>query len=384
MSDVVAVIGVGQDRCRLCPSLALDGCKVQGSSSYEWGIVVSDVVRERKNEVRNVREFLYVDHQRIRSYYSQINRGVIESVISRGESNVAGEVGAKLFGFGPSASYERGTQREESRSLQDLNYIIFEELFEQEGLIEDITDKANNIEMWQDGSLHSSIEEGDIVKYTGNIQVLDPEFTRSRLTQFGRLVTAFAGTQVGNQESENSVPPVRQGGSTRPGRRARSAEEMREALIVQKVTEFSGGVSLGQLTSLGDLADAFANSSIIARAMPFGSERPEYHFAGTLLSRSEYIQPEREALFSRYGTRLNNWTMVMQMARIPPPDKPKLPDFSKPTVSDDVFSRGALENMIGSLLAYMEGVGMAEGAQYPAMSVTVLAIYREFAPLPTA
>jgi hypothetical protein len=344
---------------------------------------MSDVVRERKNEVRNVREFLYVDHQRIRSYYSQINRGVIESVISRGESNVSGEVGAKLFGFGPSASYERGTQREESRSLQDLNYIIFEELFDQEGLIEDITDRANEVETWKDGTLHSSIEEGDIVRYTGNIQILDPEFTRNRLTQFGRLITAFVGTQVGAQTPENPTPPVRQRGSTKAGRRPRSGEEMREALIAEKLVQFSGGVSLEQLTSLGDLADAFANGSIIARALPFGPEHPEYHFAGTLLSRNEYIQPEREALFSRYGTKLNNWTMVMQVARIPSPEKPELPDFGKPLADGDTLSRGVLENMIGGIVTYMEGVGVSEGAQYPAISVTVLAIYREFAPLPT-
>ena len=51
---------------------------------------MNDVVRDRKNEVRAVREFLYVDHQRIRSYYSQLNRGVIESVVLHCGGNVAG------------------------------------------------------------------------------------------------------------------------------------------------------------------------------------------------------------------------------------------------------------------------------------------------------
>jgi hypothetical protein len=40
--------------------------------------------------------------------------------------------------------------------------------------------------------------------------------------------------------------------------------------------------------------------------------------------------------------------------------------------------------MISSIVSYMEGVGIGEGAQYPAVAVTVLAVYREFAPLPTA
>jgi hypothetical protein len=69
----------------------------------------------------------------------------------------------------------------------------------------------------------------------------------------------------------------------------------------------------------------------------------------------------------------------MQVARIPPPATPQVPDFSEPLVSNDVVSRGTLENMVGRLVAYMEALGIAEGARYPAVSVTVLAIYREFA-----
>lgn len=94
-----------------------------------------DVVDEQRDAVRKVREFLYVDHERVRSYYSQINRGVIESIVSREAGSREGEAGAHLFGFGGSVSAGRNREREESRSLQDLSYGIFEELFEREGLI---------------------------------------------------------------------------------------------------------------------------------------------------------------------------------------------------------------------------------------------------------
>lgn len=107
-----------------------------------------DVVGERKDDVRTVREFLYVDHERVRSYYSQINRGIIEGIVSREEGSQEGEAGARLFGFGASVSAGRSKERQESRSLQDLNYVIFEELFENEGLIKDITEEAGNIENW--------------------------------------------------------------------------------------------------------------------------------------------------------------------------------------------------------------------------------------------
>jgi hypothetical protein len=335
---------------------------------------MNDVVGERSGDVRKVREFLYVDHQRIRSYYSQINRGVIESVISRGSGGASGEVGVRLFGFGPSVTAERGNEREESRSLQDLNYVIFEELFENEGLIKDITDEADDLDAWKTGQLHSELDEGDIVKYTGNIQVLDPDFVRDRFNQYGKLAVALAGTQVGAQEPEGPTPPVRQRGSTKAGRKARTAEEVRQDLIAQKLEEFSGGISLGQLASISDFIGAFTNNAITARVLPL-AENPEYHFAGTLLSRSEYIQPEREALFGRYGTSLEDWTIVMQVARIPSPEVSQTPDFSEPFASKDAINRGMLESMVGRLMKYMESLGVAEGARYPAISVTVLAIY---------
>jgi hypothetical protein len=153
-------------------------------------------------------------------------------------------------------------------------------------------------------------------------------------------------------------------------------------LIAEKVQEFTGGISLNQLTSIRDFIEAFASNSIIVRVLPFGVEHSEYHFAGTLLSRNEYIQPEREALFSRYGTSLKDWTIVMQVARIPSPSTTQAPDFGKSFAGNDALDRSALENTVGNLVSYMETLGIAEGAKYTAVSVTVLAIYREFAPLP--
>lgn len=231
---------------------------------------------------------------------------------------------------------------------------------------------------WDNGELHSTLFEGGIVKYAGKVQILDPKFVKDRFDQYIQMVTTLAASQVGPQEGEPAVPPNKQGGRTQPGRKARSPEEVRAQRIIEKVAEFSGGISLEQVASLGEFVGAFTNNSITVRVVPF-NDHPEYHFAGTLLSRSEYIQPEREALFGRYGTKLEDWTVVMQVARVPSESRPQLPNFGEPVTKGDVLSRGALESALGMLMDYMEALGIAEGARYPAVSVTVLAIYREFA-----
>ena len=179
---------------------------------------MNDVVGINEDTIRKVREFLYVDHERIRSYYSQLNRGVIESVIARGSQNVSGGVAAQLFGFGPSVSGERQREIEESRSLQDLNYVIFEELFEKENLIKEITDYADELSVWESGEIYTSIDEGQILRYTGNLQILDPAFVQERFSQFGKLASAITGFQVGPQEPQRGSPPGP--GSRRPWIRA--------------------------------------------------------------------------------------------------------------------------------------------------------------------
>src|SRR5258708_4974287 len=144
---------------------------------FQGGLaLMADVVGERQDEVRKVREFLYVDLQRVRSYYTQLNRGIIDSVVSRDTKLFQGEAQARLFGLGGSGggSFERA--REESRSLQDLNYVIFEELFEREGIIKDVDELVDDLDAWRDGRVHESIDEGSIIRYTGLVQILDPKF----------------------------------------------------------------------------------------------------------------------------------------------------------------------------------------------------------------
>jgi len=179
--------------------------------------MADDVIRERNDEYRRLREFLYVDLQRIRSYYAQQNRGIIDSVLSRETGVRQADVQARLLGIGASGGGSQERAREESRSLQDLIYVIFEELFEEANLIRDIGNLSEGAGFWESGHLHDSLEEGSIIRYTGLLQILDPQFVKLRFEQFIRLVKGIAGAQIGKVPDIAAIPPVRRGGSTKPG-----------------------------------------------------------------------------------------------------------------------------------------------------------------------
>lgn len=339
-----------------------------------------DVVREREDEYRRLREFLYVDLQRIRSYYAQQNRGIIDSVLSRETGARQADIQAKIMGIGASGGGSKEQAREESRSLQDLSYVIFEELFENANLIKDIGELVEDADSWKNGNVHKSIDEGWIVRYTGLVQVLDPQFVKSRFEQFARLVAGIAGAQIGKAPDIAAIPPVRKGGSTRGGSPAVKGDAAREALKEELVSKLLETSSIGQIKDIIESVSAFTNDSISVRVLPCGREHPEYHFAGTLLSRSEYIQEEREALFGRYGVYLDNWTVVMQVARIASEVPPPKPDFSRPFVDEQSgrIDRTSFEQLVIDLVRDFEQKGLSEGSRYPAISTTILAIYREF------
>lgn len=341
---------------------------------------MSDVIREQKDEVRAVREFLYVDLQRIRSYYAQLNRGIVESVVNRDTKSRGGEADARLLGFGAGGSISREREREESRSLQDLSYVIFEELFEKEGLIKNIDDLVDDVDAWTSKRVHESLDEGQIIRYTGFVQILDPEFTQKRIDQIIRFGSAIVGTQLGPQSAIPGAPPVRKGGSTKGGGRPQTGEQVRNTLKEQLLqAAFGGSISIAQINDIAAAIGAFTNETISVRVLPFGSEQPDYHFAGTLLSRSEYIQEEREALFARYGYLLQDWTVVMQVARIPDSNEVASEVGDVEIFKDGSVDRPTFENQVLNLVRLFERQGFAEGPRFPSISVTILAIYRQFA-----
>jgi hypothetical protein len=338
-----------------------------------------DVIGERDEKYRKLREFLYVDLQRVRSYYAQSNRGVIDSILSRETGSREVDVQARIFGIGASGGGSLERAREESRSLQDLSYVIFEELFDDAGLISEIDETIEDASLWASGQVYDSLAEGSIIRYTGLIQVLDPQFIMARIEQLRRLTRGIAGAQVGKVTPKPSSPPSRKGGHTRAATVAETADAARERRKEEILSELLEEGSLAQYKDIADTIGAFTNDQISVRVFPCGRDHADYHFAGTLLSRSEYIQEEREALFGRYGVYLDDWTVVMQIARIPAETPPQSPDFTRSLIKENgIIDRAALEQMVIDLIGDWEQKGLSEGVRYPAVSTTILAIYREF------
>ncbi len=110
------------------------------------------------------------------------------------------------------------------------------------------------------------------------------------------------------------------------------------------------------------------------RMLPCGHGEPECGFGGTLLDRSDYIEPERAALFARYGIEPSVWTVIASVARHSSRER----NTEAPTFDNDLLvrqgsiDRGRVEEMALSL-SLLENLGMSEGPAWPSIAVTPLA-----------
>jgi hypothetical protein len=164
------------------------------------------------------------------------------------------------------------------------------------------------------------------------------------------------------------------------GQQAQQQKKARETALRAARSQLWGGTDPSAVKSIADVFSSLMGQAIAIRVLPCGVDHPELSFGGALLDRRDYVQPEREALFGRYGAVLREWTCVMQIASLPtgPGFKEEDVDFGaiQLTGPDNRIKRASLERMATQFLGFMESMGMAEGPRWPSISVTPLAIYR--------
>ena len=135
------------------------------------------------------------------------------------------------------------------------------------------------------------------------------------------------------------------------------------------------------LTRLGDFVGSLLGGGISMRCMPCGEGVPDCAFSGVLLDRSAYIEPERAAIFGRFGPTPANWTLVALVTRFG--SKGTSSEFAVPPGLGEGPSRLAVEELVVSLLAFLEGLGVADAPAWPTIAVTPLALYRLLVPAET-
>src|SRR5690348_4228706 len=111
-----------------------------------------------------LKEFLYVDVDRVRSLLSQMAGGFIEEIRTSSSSDMTGGAQAVVFGVGAKGDYTRSAQHEEARSLQDLTFVAFERLANENGMIMEFPGELMDVESWDSGAVHEALRPGQLIR----------------------------------------------------------------------------------------------------------------------------------------------------------------------------------------------------------------------------
>lgn len=310
-----------------------------------------------------LRDFLYLDVDRVRSLLSQLERGVVEQVVERFKQSKEGRAGASLFQiFDLGGSLVREKASEQTKTLQDALFLLFEEAATDTGLFHLSADLADE-RAWADGSIHDSVSEGELVKLTAPTRILDSKHFHERVERFAewpRLIASFA--------AQDTLASIKS-----PKQRERKLDELAAA-------SFGGSAGFELIRDIGRFAELFMGGQIVLRQFPCGEARPDFALVGTLLDRAGFLQEEREALFAKYGAATASWTVVSQVATVPKPDEDRTDELQLHDLVDDEtdrISRTQFEDMAVQLMRLFETIGIAEGPIYPSIAVTPIAVFRE-------
>ncbi|MBN9611266.1 MAG: hypothetical protein J0I11_18355 [Actinobacteria bacterium] len=322
-------------------------------------------------EAPTLKEFLYVDIDRVRSLLAQLAGGIIEQVRASSANTMTGGAQALILGIGGRGERASSSQYEESRSLQDLTFDAFERLADENAYVTDLPPESRDAAKWQVGEIQSALLPGQIIRVNCEVQLLDAEFFESRVQRLLHLSKSIYSMQEGAASQYAS----RSSSSTKRTADNKAAIRERDAGLAAMM----GGISHHQLEAIVRAVRAFVGDSVSIRILPCGLGHLEFAFIGNLLGRREYIQEERENLFSRYGQAPTKWTTVFQVAAVPAePDAGSESYTAEDTTVDgsDQVLRSKMEKNAAGLLSYMEFLGIVEGPRWPSVSVTPLGIYR--------
>lgn len=320
-----------------------------------------------------IREFLYVDTDKVRSMLAQLEGGVEEEERTTDKKTKRSEGGVKGF---LGHYQEWGDERHVSKALGDLIFPTLEDSLESEGMIRDISQELTDPQYWNSGSLQSENPPGSIVRITSRGSFFDARYVATSFAAFSSAALGFQG--LSQEEAPSSRPAKKQ--QPRPPRTGEGPATASQLEDLVLNFDAAAGVAPHQLRSFIRISRGLFAPGLHLNMFPLGNLG---HTIGARLQEGrQYLDSDPDILFARYGTGEQEWTLVGSVGHFAALQES--PDFGEESfVSDGKLQRGKTGRTINEFLQWMGAVGFIDLPQHPGFSVIPLAVYRQI-PRPTS
>ncbi|MEU8830787.1 hypothetical protein [Streptomyces sp900116325] len=317
-----------------------------------------------------LREFLYVDTDKVKAMLAQLDGGVAEESreTERRESRttVGPRAAAQHFRGAGSESYTQ-------KSLGDALFPMLEDALESEGLIRDISEEVADIEQWNSGELKKSVPLGSLVRISAPGSLFDARYVASAFAAFGAVNVGLQG--IGATPVSTSVPPGkgkqgqarRQSGSPKPKVAGSSPSQLEDS-----IPDFPdiNGTSGSLLRSFVQISRGIFAPGLHINLAPV----PGVLIGSRLQEGRQYLDSEADILFARYGTERQEWTLVGSVGSYGT-EESALPEMDFYN-SDGSVNRGDFAECMNAQMRNLGRIGFIDLPQYPGFSVVPFAVYR--------
>ncbi|MFB4299714.1 hypothetical protein [Actinomadura sp. NTSP31] len=179
---------------------------------------------KQKGKNMFLREFLYVDTEKVRSTLAQIEGGIEEEERNTTKKEKRSEGGVRGF----VGHYQNwGDERYVNKSLGDALFPVLEETLEAHGLLTDVSDRLADSTSWGSEEFRETFPPGSLVRITSPGSLFDSRFIASAMAGWPRHTWEFkdSPTTASNSLGREAAEAARIVGHkplVAPPRRARS------------------------------------------------------------------------------------------------------------------------------------------------------------------
>ncbi|MFD8251047.1 DUF6414 family protein [Streptomyces werraensis] len=313
-----------------------------------------------------LREFLYVDTDKVRALLAQLDGGIAEESRETERKERRTTVGPRS-----AAQHLQGTGSESytNKSLGDALFPTLEEALEAELLLHDISEEASEVDLWESGTLKNKYPPGSLVRITAPGSLFDTRYAASVFAAFGYVNVGLKG--IGASPSNE---PQRAGKGKQAQQRPKPAkksdgggDQLEDAIPDFPAIEGTDG---NTLRSFVQISKGVFTPGLHINLTPAKGAL----VSARLQEGRQYLDTEAEILFARYGTERQNWTLVGSIGSYGT-EEAELPDtdFHNP---DGSINRGEFAEAMNAQMRNLGRMGFIDLPQHPGFSLIPFAVYR--------
>lgn len=298
-----------------------------------------------------VRDFIYLDVERLKSILSQVDEGYLEKTDISQTTSGSAKAGAELqipllVKAGGTGEYLASNQIAETRTLHDHIYNYVERLLREQNRLFVLHEELD-ASKWLNDATRADINDTAFVLVTGRPLINDFTHLKSFMADFNKLAGA-----LGRMESSGSAVPQ----SKAAAKNVKVAGSVKYQIPDQSIKD------------LGLTLHAFVRNNLIVKILPFAND-PNAR-AVTNLDISTALRMSLDSLIFRFGSAPRNpWTLFGQLASVPL-------STDKPYVFGGKLG-GALDTSFqGMFDVFRTFEALATSVVYPEIVIVPIALYR--------